>query len=106
MMLRTLSLLLLAGSIALACSGGNEDENIVQAIVLEGEDGLTVFDLLRKSHEVEYSKAAMGVFIKSIDGIENKGGHYWAFSVNGKPGKSACNKVKTTGEDIIKWEYK
>jgi hypothetical protein len=90
----------------MACSGGNQEKSEVGAIVLRGEDGKTVFELLTENHKVDYMESEMGIFIKSIDGIENKSGHFWMYSINDEPGEIACDKAAVSDGDVIKWEYK
>ena len=103
---RSIPVLLLTMLAFIACSGGNHEDDKVETIVLKGEDGKTVFEILTENHEVEYMESDMGIFIKSIDGIENKGGRFWMFSINDEPGQAACNKAQVSDGDIIKWEYK
>jgi hypothetical protein len=90
----------------ISCSGDTQGDGKIDAIILEGQDGRTVFDILIEEHEVDYVESEVGVFVQAIDGIENKAGRFWVYSVNGKNGKIACNKAFVSDGDTIRWEYK
>ena len=49
---------------------------------LSGVDSMSVFEVLRRHHEVNFLSAIKGKFVVSIDLIENSGGYYWVYSVN------------------------
>ncbi|MBD3216795.1 MAG: DUF4430 domain-containing protein [candidate division Zixibacteria bacterium] len=102
----SLTVLLLTILASIACSGDTQEKSEVGVIILKGEDGRTVFELLMENHKVDYMVSDMGIFIKSIDGIENKGGRFWMYSINDEPGKIACNKAQVSDGDVIKWEFK
>lgn len=88
-----------------SCSTEEKNAEEVEPIVLEAQAGKTVFELLKEQHEIDYSESSMGVFIKSINGIENSGGRYWLYEINGEPGKNACNKAVVSEGDKVVWRY-
>ena len=90
----------------ISCSGDKNGDEEIKTIVLSGEEGKTVFDILSANHEVEYTESEMGIFINAIDGIENSGGHFWVYSINAEPGKIACNQAVVSDGDKIEWKYK
>jgi hypothetical protein len=106
MKLKAAVLILFVSFVSLYCSGENQEGSEIDAIILEGRDGRTVFDILIEEHEVDYVESEMGVFIQAIDGIENKGGRFWMYSINGEPGKIACDRASVSEGDTIRWEYK
>ncbi|NIP43365.1 MAG: DUF4430 domain-containing protein [candidate division Zixibacteria bacterium] len=106
MKLKAAVLILFVSFIILYCSGENQEESGIDTIVLIGQDGRTVFDILLEEHKVDYVESEMGVFIQAIDGIENKAGRFWMYSINGEPGKIACDRASVSEGDTIRWEYK
>jgi len=106
MKLKATVLIIFALIVVLSCTGKNQEDGEVHTVILEGRDGRTVFDILIDKHLVDYIEADKGIFIESIDGIENAGGHYWTYSINGKPGRVACDKAFVSDGDTIRWEYK
>jgi hypothetical protein len=87
------------------CSKHEEVAPDHEPIIIKGVEGKSVFDLLLEHHEVDYKKSDMGVFINAIDGIENKGGHFWIYSVNGIRGKVSADKAIVSEGDTIEWRY-
>jgi len=73
---------------------------------LTGEDSISVFDLLTASHEVDYQKSAMGVFVTAIDSVENGGGCFWIYSVNDSMAQIGCDKYIISDNDVVKWHFR
>jgi hypothetical protein len=88
-----------------SCGQTADDQTDIKPISLRTDPGKTVFDLLLAEHEVDYIESGMGVFIKSIDGIKNAGGHFWIYYVNDKRGDIACSKFIVSEGDKIEWRY-
>ena len=74
-------------------------------IELAGVDSQTVFDLLKDDHEVEYKSSVMGIFVTTVDSIENSTDAYWIYSVNDSVPQVACDKYVTKNGDVVKWHF-
>lgn len=98
-------IIMLTLGLIFCCSNTEHKTPVEKTIVLKAQQGKTVFELLQARHDIEYSQSSRGVFIKSIDGIENQGGHFWTYYINGKPGQVACDKYKVAKGDRIEWRY-
>lgn len=83
-----------------------EETSQVRVIEYSGQDGKSVCDLLRETHQVEVTESSMGEMVKSIDGIASTDSEFWLYSVNGTPGEVSCDKYITSSSDQIVWEYK
>lgn len=88
------------------CSKKEEIAPDHQPLIMKGEEGKSVFDILLEHHEVDYKESEMGVFINAIDGIKNEGGHFWIYLINGAPGKVSADKAEVSEGDTIEWRYK
>ena len=109
------SLGLAAFVIALVGCGGSSDhqkdaskpdsrDSVV--VTLTGRDSVSVFDLLKARHHVDYMSSAMGVFVSGIDSVVNGNGHYWVYSVNDTMGSVASNKYVTHDSDRVVWHFR
>jgi len=88
------------------CSRHEEIAPDHKPLVMRGQQGKSVFEVLLEHYKVEYTKSEMGVVINSIDGVKNEGGHFWIYSINGKPGEISADKALVSDEDTIEWRYK
>ena len=75
-------------------------------IDLTGEDSVSVFELLRRNHNVDYKSTTMGVFISGIDGLKNGSGVYWIYSVNDTTPQVASDRVLTKSGDRVQWHFR
>ncbi len=75
-------------------------------VELTGMDSLSVFELLQKSHAVDYHPTALGVFVTGIDSLENNSNHYWVYSVNDSFPQIASDKYLTATGDRVVWHYR
>ena len=73
---------------------------------------LSVFELLEKvsednNFELKYKDTEMGVFIESIDGIQNdfKTNKFWQFWVNNNYSKVGASDYILKGGEIIEWKF-
>ena len=87
-------------------TNGTSQVTGAKVVNLDGEEGKTVYDILKSKHQIEEDKASFGVMIKSIDGVKSTDKEFWTFSVNGKPAEVAADKFATHTGDKIVWEYK
>ena len=75
-------------------------------IELEGVDSVSVFDILKEKHQVEYKSSLQGVFVTAIDSISAGDGYFWIYTVNDKPAQVACDIYITRNGDKIKWLFR
>jgi Domain of unknown function (DUF4430) len=75
-------------------------------IELEGRDSLSAFELLRESHQVDFTSSAMGVFVKGIDSVYPGEHSSWMYSVNDSMGKIASDKYLTGDGDRVRWHLR
>jgi hypothetical protein len=75
-------------------------------IELEGVDSVTVFDLLKEKHRVEYKSSLQGVFVTAIDSVKGGDGYFWVYTVNGNPAQTACDRYITKNGDKIEWLFR
>ena len=81
-------------------------ENKIVEYVCEKDK--TVLEILEtKADNVEYTTYDVGVFITSINNIENNNetGDYWIYSIDDKMADVASDKYICVGDENIKWEY-
>lgn len=76
------------------------------AVVLDGKDSTSVFELLQGSHQVEFTRTSMGVFVSGIDSVVNGSDHYWVYSVNDTMGMKASDKFITHDGDRVVWHFR
>ena len=81
----------------------NRDSLIIE---LTGVDSMTVFQLLKSTHDVDYQSSAQGIFVQAIDSIPNGERTYWMYSVNDSMGQVACDQYMTRTGDRIRWHYR
>ncbi len=76
------------------------------AVELVGADSVTVFDLLKQTHTVDYVSTAGGVFVKGIDSVNNGTSTYWVYSVNDTNPKVAADLMYTHSGDKVVWHFR
>lgn len=86
-------------------SGTAADRDSV-TVVMAGQDSVSVFDLLKSSHEVDFKSSAMGIFVLAIDSVRNGSRGYWLFSVNDTFPKVASDRYLTSDSDVIVWHLR
>lgn len=77
-----------------------------KSITYQGENGKTVYDILKAKYTVKADQSSYGVLVKSINGLKATDKEFWLYSVNGKSGEVAADKQTTVNSDRITWEYK
>ncbi len=80
------------------------DDSLI--IEMQGADSQTVFEILQATHKIEFVSTATGVFVKSIDSIENSSSCFWIYSVNDSMAQVAADEYTTAKGDIIKWHFR
>ena len=76
------------------------------AIVLAGEDSVSVFDLLKRSHRVDSWSTAVGVFVNGIDSMTNGPRVFWIYSVNDSLPDIASDRKITKAGDKVVWHFR
>lgn len=77
----------------------------VDTISYQGQDGKSVLDILKETHQVETVDTDFGVFVKTIDGVTQTDNSVWLYYINGEPGIEGANAAKTTNGQTIEWRY-
>jgi hypothetical protein len=75
-------------------------------VELAGVDSVTVFDLLKQTHEVDYLSTSGGVFVKGIDSVNNGTSTYWVYSVNDTNPKISADRMYTRAGDKVVWHFR
>jgi hypothetical protein len=75
-------------------------------IELVGVDRVTVLDLLKAAHEVDYRGSAVGAFVTRVDRAESGSEFFWMFSVNDSLPNTACDRYVTSDGDRVVWHYR
>ncbi len=75
-------------------------------ITLVGEDSVSVFDLLKRSHDVDSWSTAVGVFVKGIDSFKNGPRVFWIYSVNDSMPDIASDRRITKAGDTVIWHLR
>jgi uncharacterized protein YxeA len=77
-----------------------------KVITYSGEEGKTVYEILKLGYQVEANEGSSGVMVNSINGLKATDKDFWLYSVNGQDATVAADKYFTKTSDQIKWEYK
>lgn len=118
-MLFKVHMIIAAALILTACGGDQPAEradsdpldltcDYVDSLVIDlvGVDSLTVFDLLRTTHQVEYRSSMAGPFVTAIDSVESGTDYFWIYLVNDSMPSVACDKLVTSDGDRVKWHFR
>jgi hypothetical protein len=84
--------------------GASDSDSLV--IVVKGQTGKSVLEILQEKHYLDFTAGPMGVFIRSIDSVEAKSGYIWVYTINDTMALIAADKYITVDSDIIKWHYR
>mgnify|MGYP006313394669 CR=1 FL=1 len=86
-----------------ARAASRKDSVLVELI---GRDSVTVFDLLKESHRVDYLSTGGGVFVKGIDSVNNDPSTFWIYKVNDTTPKVAADRMSTRSGDRVVWHFR
>ena len=78
----------------------------VKDVTYSGQDGKTVYDILKETHNVDASTSSMGVLVKSIDGVSQTDKEFWLYDVNGTESNVGADQQMTKSTDVIHWQLK
>jgi hypothetical protein len=87
-------------------SGADSTKADSLTIELTGLDSVTVFDLLRTTHAIEFKSSAIGLFVRGIDSVMNSQSHFWTYTVNDTTPQIACDRCLTRTGDRVLWHYR
>jgi hypothetical protein len=72
---------------------------------LEVKKGTSAFSALNASFDVEYEESSYGVFITSIDGLEQNDSHYWMYVVNGEAPDVGSGQFLLEDDDQVSFRF-
>lgn len=75
-------------------------------IALTGEDSVSVFVLLKRTHTVDSWSTAVGKFVNGIDTLKNSARVFWVYSVNDTMPQIASDKRTTKNGDRVVWHFR
>lgn len=78
----------------------------VKELTYQGQDGKSVYDVLKENHQVEADESDLGVMVKSIDGVSQTDSEFWLYDVNGEQSNLSADKQQTKSSDVINWQLK
>lgn len=87
---------------AMGAGCGNKSE-VLQRYSLIADGQRSAFVLTLETYPVAYDSTAMGVFVKSVNGIPSTKTAYWLYFINGKPVPKAANEYVPAAGDTIEW---
>ena len=70
--------------------------------------GASAFDVLDQIADVTYRQHVFGIFVDSINGIQNNAegnGYFWQYWVNGGLGPIAADNLLLNDGDRVLWKY-
>ncbi|MGB5107107.1 MAG: DUF4430 domain-containing protein [Candidatus Zixiibacteriota bacterium] len=90
----------ITAAMVIAC--GNESK-VLERFNLIADGERTAFAQTLATYPVEYDSLAMGVFVKSINGVAGTKTAYWLYFVNSKPIPQASNAFVPARGDTVEW---
>ena len=87
-----------------AQKGQTETDSLT--IIINGIDGMSIFEITSATHQIDYVESSMGVFVKGIDSIYSDRQYAWFISVNDSMIATSADKYITRDSDIVKWHYR
>lgn len=88
---------------ALICFGCSSEPKVLERFSLIADGEHTAFAQTLASYPVEYDSLAMGMFVKSINGVAGSKTAYWLYFVNNKPVPEASNTFVPASGDTVEW---
>lgn len=94
-----------------ASNRGADEQRVAEvqdqrSVSYAGQDGKSVCEILKETHDVESTESSFGQMVDSIDGLAATDSEFWLYSVNGTAGETSCDQRMTNTSDQILWEYK
>ncbi|MCX6812821.1 MAG: DUF4430 domain-containing protein [Candidatus Berkelbacteria bacterium] len=80
--------------------------NNAKVVEYDGEDGKTVFQILKDKYQVDSTDSSAGVLVNAIGSVKNTSTLFWLYSVNGVDATVSADHYFTKNDDKVKWEYK
>ena len=77
---------------------------VTESVYFKEEDGLTLFDLMYQTFDIDYQSSEFGNFITRINDLETKHGNYIAFYKNGEFSLVGVSDVRYSDQDVFHFE--
>ncbi len=107
------SLILLIAFVNISCSGDTKTSKRVPidsrdsvVVVLTGEEGKNVLELLQRGNRIEYESSSMGAFVTAINDVRNSTTHFWMYSINDTAVPMASDRMIVRSGDTIRWRFR
>jgi len=78
-------------------------ESIKENLIVENHT--TAFQVLNKTHKVEYKEYPLGYFITGIDGIRQNETHSWLYFVNDSVIMESSDKYYLSYGDVLTFKF-
>jgi hypothetical protein len=75
-------------------------------VVLTGEEGKNVLELLQRGNRIEYESSSMGAFVTAINDVRNTTTHFWMYSINDTAVPMASDRMIVRSGDTIRWRFR
>lgn len=82
-----------------------EPESVQSIVAVAQEDGVTAFDLLQQSAEINYKMYDFGFFVNDINGIASSDEYFWALYINGEKATKGADQIELNKGDEMEWRY-
>ena len=107
------SLILLIAFVIISCGGDTKTSKRVPidsrdsvVVVLTGEEGKNVLELLQRGNRIEYESSSMGAFVTAINDVRNTTTHFWMYSINDTAVPMASDRMIVRSGDTIRWRFR
>ena len=81
-----------------------QQEISASSVSYQGVEGQNAFELLKASHQVEFTHYDFGDFVTSINGVAADEDHFWSFYINGAQSQVGASAYVTKSSDLIEWK--
>ena len=75
-------------------------------VLLIGEEGRNVLELLQRGNRIEYESSSMGAFVTAINDVRNSTTHFWMYSINDTAVPMASDRMIVRTGDTIRWRFR
>lgn len=84
----------------------NQGPGDIATVELVGRDSVSVLDLLREQHDVQFKQSSLGTFVTGIDTLEVTRETYWIYTVNDSTPDLGADRYITSDHDRVVWHYR
>lgn len=89
-----------------AATSEDQDTGDIATVELTGRDSVSVLDLLREQHDVQFKQSSLGTFVTGIDTLEVTRETYWIYTVNDSAPDIGADRYITSDSDRVVWHYR